>query len=358
MEEEKKKSKFKIQRVHILIVVFLLLMAYLIAIIHHESVETSKDLQEMDFTNYRNQPYNDFGAPVVYYRSDLERDVGVRLEEKESKLAGISCKEYRNTKSDPTDFDSMTFYIFKDGKTASKAFAKVKESFFSKITDEGANHVQGWLSGVCDADVESYYYINGNLIIEADITVVGGFETDKEEEIQTENVTDPQNLRKLIIGTFGTREDYEAMTANPFALMSDIKVGRDVLTDDISEFYYTYENINYDAFYQRYRFYIEDGKHMFFHETRERPGEYGPADENDTTSIGTIELSDEQWSEFYDLVCGGVITGREDSAESGDSGPWLYLYWNGDKSEYQVFEFESYSKEIEFEQFCQQLAGD
>ncbi len=38
--------------------------------------------------------------------------------------------------------------------------------------------------------------------------------------------------------------------------------------DDISDFYCTYENINYNAFYQRYCFFTYDGKHFFFHETR------------------------------------------------------------------------------------------
>ena len=47
-------------------------------------------------------------------------------------------------------------------------------------------------------------------------------------------------------------------------------VGTDIGLDEITDFYYTEENINYDAYYQRYRFYVEDGKHLFFHETRER----------------------------------------------------------------------------------------
>ena len=71
-------------------------------------------------------------------------------------------------------------------------------------------------------------------------------------------------------------------------------VGTDIAFDDITDFYYTEENINYDAYYQRYRFYVEDGNHMFFHETRERKNEYGPCTEEDTVQIGTIELSDDQ----------------------------------------------------------------
>ncbi len=134
-------------------------------------------------------------------------------------------------------------------------------------------------------------------------------------------------------------------------------VGKDIAVEDITDFYYTVEDINYDAYYQRYRFYIEDGKHIFFHETRERPGDYGPCTEEDTTLTGTMELTDEQWAQFTDLVSGGTVKARSDSAESGDTGPWLYLYWTGDNGKIQQFTFESYGKEAEFEEYCESLAA-
>ena|GEM_PF-608746 len=134
-------------------------------------------------------------------------------------------------------------------------------------------------------------------------------------------------------------------------------VGKDIAVEDITDFYYTVENINYDAYYQRYRFYIEDGKHIFFHETRERPDDYGPCTEEDTTLTGIMELTDEQWAQFTDLVSGGTVKARSDSAESGDTGPWLYLYWTGDKGKIQQFTFESYGKETELEEYCESLAA-
>lgn len=135
-------------------------------------------------------------------------------------------------------------------------------------------------------------------------------------------------------------------------------VGKDILSEDITDFYYTVENINYDAFYQRYRFYTENGEHIFFHETRERKDDYGPCTEEDTTLTGTIALTEEEWARFYDLVVGGIVKDREDSAEAGGTGPWLYLYWKGDKSKYQQFSFASYGKEKEFEEFCLSLVPE
>ncbi len=135
-------------------------------------------------------------------------------------------------------------------------------------------------------------------------------------------------------------------------------VGKDIRMEDITDFYYTEENINYDAYYQRYRFYAEDGKHMFFHETRERKDDYGPCTEEDTTLIGTVELTKDQWTEFTELVKNGIVTAEKDSAESGGTGPWLYLYWKNDKGKYQEFSFESYGTEGKFEEFCRSLASN
>ena len=135
-------------------------------------------------------------------------------------------------------------------------------------------------------------------------------------------------------------------------------VGGNIPADDITDFYYTVSNINYDAFYQRYRFYTDDGKHLFFHETRERKDDYGPATEEDTTMIGIIELSDEQWAEFYKNICTGIVKAREETADAGGSGPWMYLYWNGDKSKYQEYYFASYDARLKFVEFCVSLIPD
>ncbi|MBQ2688847.1 MAG: hypothetical protein IJG05_02095 [Solobacterium sp.] len=132
-------------------------------------------------------------------------------------------------------------------------------------------------------------------------------------------------------------------------------VGRDIAEEQITEFYYTYENINYNAFYQRYRFYVESGKYMFFHETRERPDDYGPASEKDRTSYGTFELTEEEWDTFYGFLKDGTVKEREESLEDGDSGPWTYLYWDKDGSVYQEYTFSSLGKRKEFESFCEAL---
>ena len=139
-------------------------------------------------------------------------------------------------------------------------------------------------------------------------------------------------------------------------LKREFTVGTDIRQENISEFYDTYENINYNAFYQRYRFYTEDGKYYFYHETRQRENDYGPATEEDITAKGTVELTQAQWAEFFAYLKDGTVVKRGASADAGSRGPWLYLYWKDDRAEYQQFSFDAPGREKAFEEFCAELA--
>ena len=133
-------------------------------------------------------------------------------------------------------------------------------------------------------------------------------------------------------------------------------VGRDIEQEDITEFYYTVSTSTCPAFYQRYRFYVEDGKYRMFHETRK--GEAWPLTEKYTTRKGTVKLSEEQWNAFYDYLKDGRVTARSENLNDGDSGPSMYLYWPGDRGDYQEFAFSEYGMRIGFEEFCESLIGD
>ena len=133
---------------------------------------------------------------------------------------------------------------------------------------------------------------------------------------------------------------------------------RKIPVGDITDFYYTYENINFNAFYQRYRFYVEDGEPMFYHETRKRPNGYGWTTEEDITRHGNIRLTDSQWAKVIDLLRDGFVSERKDSDEAGDAGPWTYIYWKNDKGKFQQYDFANYEQQAAFEEYCEKLAGD
>ena len=128
---------------------------------------------------------------------------------------------------------------------------------------------------------------------------------------------------------------------------------------DITDFYYTYDWVGYNATYQRYRFYTEDGQYLFYHETRKIDDDYGWASEADVTASGTLSLSVYEWSDFLDYLTNGSATEPEDSVEDGDSGPWMYLsYRSGDIIERKEYHFVSADRRLSFEEFCRSLAQD
>ena len=131
-------------------------------------------------------------------------------------------------------------------------------------------------------------------------------------------------------------------------------VGEKIKIDDITEFYYTYASSTFPPDYLRYRFFVENGTYWFHYEVRE--GEHWPLTEEDITVSVDVELSQKQWQEFFDLIKGGSVTKREESADAGDAGPWMYIYWKKDKSKYQVYEFKSYASQKAFEKYCEKLA--
>lgn len=130
-------------------------------------------------------------------------------------------------------------------------------------------------------------------------------------------------------------------------------VGGNIATEDITQFYYTLSSSTCPPHWQRYHFYTENGKYFFYHETR--AGHAWPLTEENITRFGTVELSPEQWNTFVDCVKGGSVTRRTSDAESGDPGPWLYLYWTGDRGKIQQFAFASPEAQLSFESLCTML---
>lgn len=131
-------------------------------------------------------------------------------------------------------------------------------------------------------------------------------------------------------------------------------VGKQIPKDKFKDFYYTYSTTVNPPEFQRYRFYMEDGKAFFYHEKREGNNTF--LTEEDITVSGTKELTNEEWETFWKLIDGGNVEKRKENTNSGNSGPWLYLYWDGDKDIYQEFTFSEYESVYEFEAFCEKLA--
>lgn len=130
-------------------------------------------------------------------------------------------------------------------------------------------------------------------------------------------------------------------------------VGKTIKEDDFKEFYYTYSTTVNPPEFQRYRIYTDNGRKMFYHEKRE--GDKVFLTEEDITVSGKVELTEQEWNTFWDCLSGGTVENRKESVTSGNPGPWLYLYWNGDRNKCQEFTFADAEKKAKFEEFCVKL---
>ena len=174
----------------------------------------------------------------------------------------------------------------------------------------------------------------------------------------------PEGSGSLMRDVYRYLKSYMAKGEPPFELLTEdgpiardgsLVVGTDIAADEIQEFYYTYASSTNPPEYQRYYFSTEDGTWLFSHETRE--GYHFPLTEADITISGQVELSEDEREAFWDCVRKGKVKQREEHDDTGDAGPWLYLYWNGDQDEYQEFSFASWKAKTSFEELCVFLAN-
>jgi len=135
----------------------------------------------------------------------------------------------------------------------------------------------------------------------------------------------------------------------------DMTVGTNIPLQDIHEFTYTFSSSVNPPKYQHYRFYTESNRYLFYHEARE--GDHWPLTEDDITLSGTKELTEAQWSAFLRCLEGGTAARPEVSTETGDAGPWLYLYRAGDSGNALQFRFSSYGARTAFEDMCGTLSA-
>ena len=135
-----------------------------------------------------------------------------------------------------------------------------------------------------------------------------------------------------------------------------LRVGRDIAPEAITAFYSTEASSTDPPYYRQFRFWTENGKYFFAREVRE--GSHWPLTEEDITVFVEKELSEQERAELLQCLDGGTVTKRTEDISAGGSGPWLYLYWNGDRGKYQVFTFSDNEKAAAFGAFCTALAEE
>ena len=124
----------------------------------------------------------------IYDVREVERITGLRFDERSDEIAGVSCTGLYNTAKTDTDFAGLTYFLFPNVKSAEKALQKLAKGnhFYSDSVVVTDNTMEGYVYGVCDADIYEYYYRSGNLVIVTE-AVYGCFGTVEELEEMAED---------------------------------------------------------------------------------------------------------------------------------------------------------------------------
>ena len=119
-----------------------------------------------------------------YDKSTLERIAGVELSENNRDLEDIPCMYYSTWKvDDDNPLRYITFYVFDDEASANYVFARYGRKWFQDGSEYGEDYVRGWLEGVCDAEIESYLYISGNMIVSSELQCISCWAEPVDEDI-------------------------------------------------------------------------------------------------------------------------------------------------------------------------------
>lgn len=117
---------------------------------------------------------NDYGRPV----SSLELEMGRSLHDDDWRVYknenfGPDCL-LLSSRNDSDMKDRLMFYIFDDDSKAAEAFANMPGSMYNISVDED-DHIIGYDEGVCDASIQSLRYVEGNVIIYAELACYSGW---------------------------------------------------------------------------------------------------------------------------------------------------------------------------------------
>ncbi|MBO4847517.1 MAG: hypothetical protein J5525_14615 [Lachnospiraceae bacterium] len=134
----------------------------------------------------------------VYTTEDIVETCGLNERTRDFNMGGYDSVNLMSSKSTvDKHFEFMDFYIFESSHAAKKAFKRT-ESWYREIEEEGDDYRKGWLAGVCDADIEQYEYLTGNMIILVDMQCVstwGEYVPEEDSEPDPQPDPDPESLK-------------------------------------------------------------------------------------------------------------------------------------------------------------------
>ena len=132
-------------------------------------------------------------------------------------------------------------------------------------------------------------------------------------------------------------------------------VGKQIPFRDVTAFVYTRASSTNPPEHTRWHLMLQNGTPVLMYE--QRTGNHWPLTGEDISASSTVTLTQTQWQTLLHCLQGGQVIRRTENPETGDSGPFMYLYWQGDRDSIRQFTFASHEREQQFLTLCRQYVN-
>lgn len=165
-----------------------------------DKANKKKQAEEKAITDFEKSIHGKYTKEVLLRITSSDKEMAERL----ITVGGYDCMDYWYTSHNWDDepcYDELSYYIFENKRCAKEAFNAMAESWIDNKTDSGKNYIQGWESGVLDAEVEVFIYQIDNMIITTELQVVSGW-SEPESAEEGDSAVEFYYRKKFILDNF------------------------------------------------------------------------------------------------------------------------------------------------------------
>lgn len=129
---------------------------------------------------------------------DLNKLAGAELTVRDRTLMNVKCTCAVFRDDAENNYQRVNYFLFDSEKDAKEAFKLLKEKGLNENGMEATeNTLYGYEKDVCDADIECFYLITGNLLVETEGVYGNYYDINDEEKVQAANKKESEEFQEL-----------------------------------------------------------------------------------------------------------------------------------------------------------------
>lgn len=147
----------------------------------------------------RRGPHGDDDKPSKTWTiEDLNKLAGAELNTRDWTIKDVKCTRAGFKGEAENNYQRVYYFLFDSEKDAKEAFKLLKEKGLNENGMEVTeNTLYGYEKDVCDADIECFYLITGNLLVETEGVYGNYYDINDEEKVQAANKKESEEFQEL-----------------------------------------------------------------------------------------------------------------------------------------------------------------